>query len=92
MEVTGQPAAAETPPSHTTAAPRDGQPATSEAEQLYRVVLDRPGGSVAGPSTDRATALAGFDTAVATFADEITTGRLRVRVLAEHVWAKRDQR
>lgn len=61
-------------------------------DSKYRVVVDGIGtrvGTVAGPANDRAEAMARFDTAVETFADDIRVGDMRVSVLDDAEWQKR---
>lgn len=61
-------------------------------DEEYRVVLDGIGrrtGTVPGQPQGRDKAMAGFDTALDVFADDIGAGDMRVSVLAESEYLKR---
>lgn len=58
----------------------------------YRVVIDGIGrrcGTVLSPMMSRDEAMAGFDTAVESFADDLRAGDVRVSVLAEDEFQRR---
>lgn len=64
-------------------------------DELYRVVLNGAGtrtGTVASSPRSRAAALAGEQIAAATFAADIAAGDMRVELVAEAEYQRRQQR